>query len=192
VSEVTNSMREFVMTVPVVRRIVVGVDGSAESAAALRWACREARLRGAEVHAVQAWEAPQRGVASYAWSARVPVQTGHVPSGAAAVGDHLHRMVQQEAEPGVVVRAEVAEGLPARVLLDRAMGADMLVLGSASHPAMRAAGPVIRACVSRSPCPVVVIGAEHAGSAEATAATEVAKVGSISAAGVEVRMPHWS
>ena len=33
---------------PGVRRIVVGVDGSAESVAALRWACREARLRAAE------------------------------------------------------------------------------------------------------------------------------------------------
>lgn len=176
------------MTVPVVRRIVVGVDGSAESAVALRWACREARLRGAEVHAVQAWEAPHRGVASYAWSARVPVQTGHVAGEAAAIGDHLRRMVQQEAEPGVVVRAEVAEGLTARVLLDRAIGADMLVLGAASHPAMRAACLIIRTCVSRAPCPVVVIGAEQRMSAEA----EVAKVGSISAAGVQVPAPHWS
>ena len=32
---------------PGVRRIVVGVDGSAESVAALRWACREASLRAA-------------------------------------------------------------------------------------------------------------------------------------------------
>ena len=37
-----------------VRRIVVGVDGSAESVAALRWACREASLRAAEVLAVLA------------------------------------------------------------------------------------------------------------------------------------------
>ena len=83
------------------------------------------------------------------------------PNGIAAVRDNLRRMVQQVPEPGVVVRAEVAEGLPARVLLDSAIGADMLVLGSASHAAMRAAGPVVRACVSRAPCPVVVIGADQ-------------------------------
>jgi nucleotide-binding universal stress UspA family protein len=147
------------MTVPVVRRILVGVDGSTESAAALRWACREARLRGAEVHVVHAWEAPYRGVASYAWSARVPVQAGHF--GIGAVQDSLRRLVQQVAEPGVVVCAEVAAGLPARVLLDYAIGADMLVLGSVNHTGPRAAGPVIRACVSRAPCPVVVIGAEQ-------------------------------
>ena len=58
------------MSVPAVRRIVVGVDGSAESAVALRWACREASLRGAEVHAVHVREAPCHSMASYA----VPAQ----------------------------------------------------------------------------------------------------------------------
>jgi nucleotide-binding universal stress UspA family protein len=150
------------MTVPIARRIVVGVDGSDESAVALRWACREARLRGAQVHAVAAWEAPHRGVASYAWSARVPVQSGYVADSAPVVAEQLRQMVQSVSEPGLVIRPEVVEGLPARVLLDRAIGADMLVLGSGNHPAMRAAGPVVRACVSHAPCPVVVIGAEQA------------------------------
>src|ERR1700729_3400320 len=39
-----------------VRRIVVGVDGSMESVAALRWAGREASLRAAEGLAVRAME----------------------------------------------------------------------------------------------------------------------------------------
>ena len=51
---------------PAVRRIVVGVDGSAESVAALRWACREASLRPGEVHAVLALESACHQVASYA------------------------------------------------------------------------------------------------------------------------------
>ena len=51
---------------PGVRRIVVGVDGSAESVAALRWACREASLRAAEVHAVLALASTCHQVASYA------------------------------------------------------------------------------------------------------------------------------
>jgi hypothetical protein len=37
-------------------RIVVGVDGSVPSKAALRWALRQARLTGAVVEAVTAWE----------------------------------------------------------------------------------------------------------------------------------------
>jgi nucleotide-binding universal stress UspA family protein len=142
------------MTLPAVRRIVVGVDGSAESEGALRWACREARLRRAEVHVVRAWETPQRVVASYAWSARIPGQS----AGVGTAREDLLRMVRSVAEPGVAIRADVVEGLPARVLLDQAIGADMLVLGSASHPHTQASGPVLRACVSRAPCPVVVIG----------------------------------
>ena len=38
--------------------IVVGVDGSPGSVAALRWAIREASARGRAVHAVTAWEVP--------------------------------------------------------------------------------------------------------------------------------------
>src|SRR5215211_3277250 len=40
------------------QRIVVGVDGSEESRAALRWAVDEAELRGAELEAVMAWQLP--------------------------------------------------------------------------------------------------------------------------------------
>lgn len=36
-------------------RILVGVDGSPGSEAALRWACREAELRPATITALAAW-----------------------------------------------------------------------------------------------------------------------------------------
>jgi nucleotide-binding universal stress UspA family protein len=142
------------MSVPAVRRIVVGVDGSAESAAALRWACREAKLRGAEVHAVHAREAPCHSMASYAVCAEA--RPGDIDV------DSMWRSVMPRVVPGVRIRTEVAEGLTARVLLERCEGADMLVLGTAGDGpgASRSAGPVIRACLRRAPCPVVVIGAD--------------------------------
>jgi nucleotide-binding universal stress UspA family protein len=143
------------MSVPAVRRIVVGVDGSAESAAALRWACREASLRGAEVHAVHAREAPCHSMPSYA----IPAQCQDSDSDADM--DIMWRSALIGHVPGVQVRTEVVDGLPARVLLERCAGADMLVLGTASDSAgaLRSAGPVIRACLRRAPCPVVVISA---------------------------------
>ncbi len=139
------------MSVPAARRIVVGVDFSAESAAALRWACREASLRGAEVHAVHAREVQCHSMASYAVSANV--QADDVED------DIMWRSVMPDAVPDVQVRTEIVEGLAARVLLGLAEGADMLVLGAASDSseAMRSAGPVIRACLRRALCPVVVI-----------------------------------
>ena len=140
-----------------VRRIVVGVDGSPESVAALRWACREASLRAAEVLAVLALESACHQVASYAVPA--PRQTG---GSWGAARDVLRRSVNEALSrfPGVSVRTEIAEGLAARVLLDQAANADMLVLGrSANGPdPYRAAGPVIRVCLRAARCPVVIIG----------------------------------
>jgi len=140
-----------------VRRIVVGVDGSAESVAALRWACREAGLRGAEVVAVLALESACHQVASYALPA--PRTSGGSWGSAREV---LRRSVSEAAVlfAGVTVRTEIAEGLAARVLLDQAADADLLVLGRTAYGSdpYRAAGPVIRACLRASGCPVVIIG----------------------------------
>jgi nucleotide-binding universal stress UspA family protein len=140
-----------------VRRIVVGVDGSAESVAALRWACREASLRAAEVLAVLALESACHQVASYA------VPAPRQPGGSwGAARDVLRRSVSEALGrfPRVSVRTEIAEGLAARVLLDLAADADMLVLGRNSNDPdpYRAAGPVIRACLRAARCPVVIIG----------------------------------
>ena len=53
------------------QRIVVGVDGSDSSKAALRWAIRQAKLTGGSVDAVTAWRYP----AGYGWA---PVGDGVV------------------------------------------------------------------------------------------------------------------
>src|SRR6266436_6309504 len=98
------------MSVPAVRRIVVGVDGSADSVIALRWACREASIRGAEVHAVPAPDDDYGGDDARMWQALLP-----------------------DVAAAVRVRTETAVGLVARVLLDRCKGADMLVLGTSSE-----------------------------------------------------------
>ena len=65
--------------------------------------------------------------------------------------------------PGVTVDTEITEGLAARVLLDHAAHADMLVLGRTSHgpDLYRGAGPVIRACLRAAPCPVVIISVDQ-------------------------------
>ena len=48
-------------------RIVVGVDGSRSSRAALRWAVRQARFTGGTVNAVIAWQIPTM-LESYSWA----------------------------------------------------------------------------------------------------------------------------
>jgi len=97
------------MSVPAVQRIIVGVDGSAESAAALRWACREAALRGAEVHAVHVREANCHSLASYA-AAASPAADDDT--------EEVWRSVLRDQGSAVQVRTEVVDGLAPRVLLD--------------------------------------------------------------------------
>ncbi len=59
----------------------------------------------------------------------------------------------------VPVRARVAEGHAAQVLLDAAAGASVLVVGSRGHGGFTEAllGSVSQHCVQRALCPVVVV-----------------------------------
>jgi nucleotide-binding universal stress UspA family protein len=151
------------------RRIVVGVAGSAASAAAVTWAAREAELRGAVLHAVHAWEPAERGRAPYA-----PGPHGGQHDDEQAATALLRTVVQQGLDtaasvpPGTVrPLLEVAEGLAVQVLLHSAAGAELLVLGgtqlAGDAPGRPGAelGPVARACLRAAPCPVVTVSPQH-------------------------------
>ncbi len=135
--------------------VVVGVSGSRASAAALRWAADEARRRHAGLRVVRSWDPEFR--APYAPSDSQPTRAQQRE----AASDGLAALVRTEfgSETPDGVTTELAQGIAERTLVDRSAGADLLVLGSASRPtpAGRSIGPVIRACLSRAQCPVVVV-----------------------------------
>ena len=131
--------------------IVVGVHGSAASLAALRWAAREAALRHVTLHVVRAWEDQGRHLAPYALL-RLPGSRDSRAAAAASL-DQAVRATAAES-PLVTMTAEVADGAPARVLIDRATQAGLLVVGSAARDVL---GPVTRVCLHRAPCPGVLI-----------------------------------
>jgi nucleotide-binding universal stress UspA family protein len=148
--------------IPPTGRILVGTDGSPASVAAVRWAGREAELRGMRVHVVYVRDMRRPAPAPYAPQPRAAEGTGP------AAGESALRRVVREAfgAQSEGVQMELADGPPARVLLERSVGAEMLVLGSARHgggpgaPAMQAKaalGPVARDCLHAAPCPVVVV-----------------------------------
>ncbi|RRR99707.1 universal stress protein [Glycomyces terrestris] len=136
-------------------RIVVGVDGSAASLRALEWALREAALTGAGLEAVHAWEVP----AAYG-TGMVLAMPGNEEFESAA-REALARAVDQVAgnEPGVAIEQNTVAGHPARVLIDAAEGASLLVVGSRGHGGFvgTLVGSVSQYCVSHAPCPVVVV-----------------------------------
>ncbi|NUT51148.1 MAG: universal stress protein [Saccharothrix sp.] len=135
-------------------RIVVGVDGSPASRAALRWAVEEGRLRGCEVHAVLAWRVDYGMVVG-------PVSAG-VAAGvdvAALRADHQAVLDEVVAEAGGGARPVLAEGDARDVLVELAADAALLVVGSRGAGPIRQAliGSVSSYCVHHAPCPVVVV-----------------------------------
>ena len=130
---------------PGLPRIVVGVGGSVGSFAALRWALREAGLRRARLQVVRAWEDPAKRVAPYAPGASQG--SAHEDRRAEVARlEEAARSAVSLASP-VPVAVQTSEGLAARVLLDHAAGAELLVLGSASNSMLDGIGPVARACL---------------------------------------------
>ena len=141
------------------QRIVVGVDGSDSSKAALRWAIRQAKLTGSTVDAVTAWHYPP----AYGWA---PVADGAVDFEGNAKQILTEALAEVSAlEPDVPVRPLVTEGHPADVLLDAARGADLLVVGSRGHGGFASAllGSVSLYCVLHAHCPVLVLRDEREG-----------------------------
>jgi nucleotide-binding universal stress UspA family protein len=137
---------------PAEHRIVVGVDGSKASKAALAWAIRQARLTGAAVVAVTAWPFPE----GYGYPVIMPtidwkkVTTQVVTAAISEVAAGL---------PEVPTRYEVAKDNAARALLAASTGADLLVIGNRGHGGFVEAmlGSTGQHCVQHASCPVVVI-----------------------------------
>lgn len=141
-------------------RIAAGVDGSAGSLRALRWAIDEAKAREAAVEAVMVW----RGIEpddDMAWElATFPSVGWHDLAGAEHARAHLDRVVAKvEGEFGIEVERIVLEGDAAEILCRRAAGTDLLVVGSRGHGTFAdvALGSVSAKCAHHSPRPVVIV-----------------------------------
>lgn len=133
-----------------VPKIVVGVDGSAGSRRALRWAAVEARQRHGRLLVVLAWEpaylASETERREQQWAAQ------------SLLAETLRSVFGADTPDHVV--AKVVQGMAERVLVEESGAADLLVLGStpASESARPPVGPVIRGSLHQARCPVMIIG----------------------------------
>ncbi|MFJ6806168.1 universal stress protein [Streptomyces anulatus] len=136
-------------------RIVVGVDGSDSSIKALHWAVRQAELTGATVETVNSWEYP-----ATSWASMMPgMPEDFDPQALATVS--LTEALEEAlgAEGAAAVSKVVVIGNPAQALLDRAKGADLLVVGARGHTGLKATllGSVSLHVTQHAPCPVTVV-----------------------------------
>ena len=136
--------------------IVVGVDGSGGSRAALEWAFAEAARRNASVTAVSVWQ--------YPYIALAPAPLG----GTVAPAFHMQEAAEEALETvlaevgvpeGLTVERVVKEGSASRVLLAAAEGATMLVVGVRGHGGFAGLvlGSVATQCVNHAVIPTVVV-----------------------------------
>lgn len=142
--------------------VVVGVDGSAGSLAALRWSAPQARLLRVPLIVVHAWEPAAGRRAPYA-----PAATCRTPEEERARADDLlHAAVTAVLGPcpPTGLRTVLAEGRTVAVLLRHSRDAALLVLGRRALAGdtfrdlgRRDLGPVGRDCVRAAGCPVVSV-----------------------------------
>ncbi|MDX3241365.1 universal stress protein [Streptomyces sp. ME18-1-4] len=156
------------------RPVVAGVDGSAESLAAAAWAAREAERRGKPLHLVHAWD----------WH---PRQQEREIAGAAQ--RYLARRALRQAEervraecPAVRLSDEQLEGPATPALLKAADQADLMVLGSRGLSGFTGflVGSVALGVVAKATRPVVLVRAdeeaadEHVPADDGSASTDTA------------------
>jgi nucleotide-binding universal stress UspA family protein len=136
--------------------VVVGVDGSPTSDAALALAFDEASLDGAELVAVHTW-------LDYGADAGYTTAYAHVVDWDVVHQHEQERLAErlagwQEKYPDVTVRRVVSQDRPARCLLDQAAGARLLVVGSRGRGGFTGmlVGSTSQALVYHAPCPLLV------------------------------------
>ena len=143
--------------------IVVGVDGSDASGAALRWAAEEARFRAVPLVVVHAWSfvpaqpigdpgllaVPAGDIAGQLEAESVAARSILAEGVAAALGD----------DPGLEVEQQLVESDPGDALVAASESAELVVVGSHGRSGLRAAllGSVSRHVASHAACPVVVV-----------------------------------
>ncbi|HZC26264.1 MAG TPA: CBS domain-containing protein [Actinopolymorphaceae bacterium] len=123
--------------------IVVGVDGSATSVYALRWAAEEGERLGLPVHAVLAVPSPREPTSPDQADRNLDLAIDK------AFAPDRRRLRQR-------VTARVMSGRPVEVLIERSRSAALLVLGRAMgiDPLHTS---VMAQCLRRAACPVAVV-----------------------------------
>jgi nucleotide-binding universal stress UspA family protein len=129
-------------------RVVVGVDGSPDSADALVWAAHEARLRGARLEVVYALFFRSELLEQYP---DLLEKERSIPGAAVARA--------QELEPALETTSRTADPPPAKALVEASVGADLLVVGARGLGGFKRLelGSVSQQCAHHAFCPVVIV-----------------------------------
>ncbi len=132
-------------------RIVVGIDGSDDSLAALHVAAREARIIGGTLEAVHAWRARAATDPTLARSSSWEEYES-------AIEDRVRATMARTEAPDIACEVRVVRDDPVHALTAASEGASMLVVGARGDGGFDGlkVGSTAMRLVSRSACPVLV------------------------------------
>ena len=135
-------------------KVVVGVDGSPTSIAALHAAVEEARLRGAPLRVVAAWQLTYSEIAIES-----PTVVQKIVEHNARIVEMALAEVDDGERAGVEIESELLNGHPATELLAAASDATLLVVGTRGTSGFTGTplGSVAHAAVHHARCPVLVV-----------------------------------
>lgn len=134
-------------------QVVVGIDGSDTSKAALRWAARLAPSLSATIHAIVAWEYP----IIFGLEGGIPSEWRPDENAKEILSASLEEVFGKDRPAGL--RGSISQGHPTFVLLDASKDAQMLVVGSRGLGGFAGLllGSVSSACAEHAKCPVLVV-----------------------------------
>jgi nucleotide-binding universal stress UspA family protein len=132
--------------------IVVGVDGSAASRAALVWAARQAELTGAPLVAVATWEWPSNYGAPMQWPPNVDFEQ----DARVFLKETVSSVV---ADRRIDIEQRVVHGPAIAVLEDQSRLASLVVVGCRGHGELTGMllGSVSEHLATHAHCPVVIV-----------------------------------
>ncbi|CAG4926026.1 universal stress protein [Acidithrix sp. C25] len=107
-------------------RVVVGVDGSPSSKAALEFAAEEAKLRHAVLEIVHIWGLPTMAYGGYV------SQLDDFEKDGVKFLDEITTKAK-ESYPDITIESTIRQGPPAVALIERGNNADLVVVGSRGH-----------------------------------------------------------
>lgn len=141
------------MKLPAQQLVVVGVDGSESSKAALRWAADYAASVGARLDVITAWHLPSTFTGP-----------GYIPATFDLEVDYqkvLEQVVDEVfgAERPSFLRLVVREGGAAQLLIEASKDADLVVVGSRGHGGFAGLllGSVSAKLAEHAKCPVLIM-----------------------------------
>ncbi|WP_181793390.1 universal stress protein [Streptomyces sp. WELS2] len=137
-------------------RIVVGVGDAPDGAGAVRFAVREAEVRGCALTAVRAWRSPSQEPVDHMLIADDAARSREQRA-AADLEDALREAVREH--PGVDIDLRPVEGPAHRVLLDASAGAGLIVVGAQRRHGRFGLqlGRAAHTLLHHAPCPVAVV-----------------------------------